>query len=133
VSSFTSSEGPAGAGAGSGRRAALTALTTRKIAKATITNWMSALTNSPKPIVTAGMALPAASTPAALSVSTQSAKSTPPSASPIGGISTRSTSTVTILPNAAPITTPTARSTTLPRIAKVRNSLSMPMVPPGDG
>ena len=45
-SSSTSSLGPAGA-ASTGLRMRLTALTTRKMAKATITNWMSALKNSP--------------------------------------------------------------------------------------
>src|SRR5690606_5624438 len=35
------------------------------------------------------------------------------------------TSEFVIFPNAAPMTTPTARSITLPRIAKVLNSLSM--------
>src|SRR5262245_22733970 len=37
----------------------------------------------------------------------------------------------TILPNAPPMITPTARSITLPLTANSRNSLAMPMRPPG--
>ena len=98
------------------------AFTTMKIANATIVNWMIVLMNVPMPIATSGT-----SPTAGFSTHFHFEKSMPPIARPMGGMITLSTSAVTILPNDAPITTPTARSMTFPRIAKVLNSLNMPM------
>ncbi|MNR34612.1 hypothetical protein D3C85_1524010 [compost metagenome] len=52
-------------------------------------------------------------------------KSSLPMMRPITGMIRSLTTESTILPKAAPMITPTARSITLPRIAKVRNSLIM--------
>ena len=68
------------------------------------------------------IALPAASTLAALSVTASFEKSTLPNSIPIGGMMTSLTNELTIFPNAAPMMTPTARSTTLPFSANVLNS-----------
>src|SRR3954447_23663846 len=50
----------------------------------------------------------------------------------MSGVMKSETSAATTAPNAAPMTMPIARSTTLPRRMKLRNPLSMGVLPPPD-
>src|ERR1700761_335801 len=125
VNSTTSAAG--GAATSSRRVTRLMNLTTRKIANAMIRNWIRVLMKAPYCTATSATLCAGLLLSAGRITHFRSEKSMPPVIQPIGGMMIWSTSEVTILPNAPPITTPTARSMTLPRMAKVLNSCSMPM------